>query len=63
MPRDRFKAILKFLRFDDSATRDERIKEDKLAPISAVFNSLNKSLKQTYTPGTVLTIDEHMARF
>ena len=59
MPRDRFKNILKYLRFDDASTRAERMMIDKLALIRDVFESLNTSFKEFYTPGTWVTVDEH----
>ena len=63
MPRDRFKVILRFLRFDDPSTRLERSLLDKLAPIRHVFDSINASLNRSYSPGKWLTVDEHMARY
>ena len=51
MPRDRFKVILRFLRFDDPSTRLERSLLDKLAPIRHVFDSINASLNRSYSPG------------
>ena len=63
MARDRFKALLKYLRFDDQATRIERKKSDKLAPIRDVFEEINNSFRQMYTPGTWVTVDEHLMRY
>ena len=63
MPRDRFKVILRFLRFDDPSTRVERTFQDKLAPIRYVFDSINSSLTNTYLPGKWLCVDEHMAGY
>ena len=33
MTKNRFKSLLRFCRFDNKITRDQRLKEDKLAPI------------------------------
>ncbi|KAI6649958.1 PiggyBac transposable element-derived protein 4 [Oopsacas minuta] len=63
MPRDRFKVILRFLRFDDLSTRLERTFQDKLAPIRFVFDSINTTLSETYTLGKWLTVDEHMTGY
>ncbi|KAI6648157.1 PiggyBac transposable element-derived protein 4 [Oopsacas minuta] len=63
MPRDRLKHMLKFLRFDDASTRDERKQSDRLAPIRDVFESLNRLFREYYTPGTWVTVDEHLARY
>ena len=63
MPRDLFKIISRFLRFDDPSTRVERTLLDRLAPVRHVFDTINNSLIQSYHPGKWLTVDEHMARF
>ena len=63
MPRDRFKAILRFIRFDNLDTRLERLQTDKLAPIRFVFDSINSSLNKAYMPNINLTIDEHLCRY
>ena len=63
MPRDRFKNILRFFRFDDEATRTERRKSDKLAPIRYVIETIKDHLLANYSPGKWLTIDEHLCRY
>ena len=63
MPRERFKFILRFLRFDDYSTRFERAKSDTLAPIRHLFDSLNNSFSSAYAPGKYITIDEHLCRY
>ena len=63
MPRERFKVILRFLRFDNTQTRFERVKLDKLAPIRLVFDEVVASLRNSYFPNRFLTIDEHMCRY
>ena len=63
MPRDRFKALLRFLRFDDLETRLERLATDRLAPIRHVFDAINYALKNAYSPNRNLTIDEHLCRY
>ena len=60
MPRERFKVILRFLRFDDSTTRAERIISDRFAPIRYVFDAINLNLTAAYTPGRYITVDEHL---
>ena len=62
MPRERLKYMLRFLRFDDCATRLERIQTDKLAPIRWLFEKIQHQLIKYYKPGTYLTIDERLAR-
>ena len=60
MPRDRFRNILRFLTFDNEATRTERRKSDKLAPIRYVIETIKDHLLANYSPGKWLTIDEHL---
>ena len=63
MPRERFKVILRFLRFDDFSTRTERSKTDNLAPIRYIFDSVIKRFPLAYIPGKYITVDEHLCRF
>ena len=63
MARERFKNILRFLRFDDHKTRLERVFVDKLAPIRNIFKSINKAFHAAYTPGKFTTIDEHLCKY
>ena len=63
MPRDRFKNILRFLTFDDEATRTERRKSDKLAPIIYVIETIKDHLLANYSPVKWHTIDEHLCRY
>ena len=63
MPRERFKTILRFLRFDDQATRVERALIDNLAPIRYVFETINSFFYSAYNPGKYITLDEHLCRY
>ena len=63
MLRERVKTILRFLRLDDQATRIERAKVDKLAPIREIFDMVNNALRSAYHPGTFVTIDRHLCRY
>ena len=63
MPRERFKFIPRFLRFDDFSTMFERAKSDTVAPIRHLFDSLNNSFSSAYAPGKYITIDEHLCRY
>lgn len=60
MAKNRFQEILRFIRFDDSATRPERLKVDKAAAISEVFGLLNKALQSMFKPYECLTVDEQL---
>lgn len=63
MSRDRFKSILRFIRFDDKDTRSIRRTHDKLAPIRDVFELINKNLRKHYAPGKNMTVDEQLIPF
>lgn len=59
----RFLFLLNCLRFDDRATREDRKKFDKLAPIRSIFDSFVKNCKESYNPSEFVTIDEMLHRF
>ena len=50
MPRERFRLILRFPRFDD-------------LPIRLVLDSVVDAIKSSYTPNKFVTIDEHLCRY
>ena len=58
--RSRFKSILRFIRFDDSNTRRQRLEVDKIAPISDIWKMMNENLYKFYKPTENLTIDEQL---
>ncbi|CAJ1079156.1 uncharacterized protein LOC109196619 [Xyrichtys novacula] len=60
MPRNRFKDIMRHLRFDDRDTRSERTKTDKFAAISAVWSSFVTNCITSYNPGRHITIDQQL---
>lgn len=57
---NRFWNILRFLRFDDANTREERQRTDKAAPIRDLWIMLNSNLRKYYKPTENLTIDEQL---
>lgn len=61
--KNRFKAISRFLRFDDFNTREERLKTTKAAPIANIFNKLNENLFFHYDASMYITIDEQLYGF
>ena len=63
MPEYRFRALSRFIRFDDKSTRAIRRAEDKLAPIRQVFDEMNKLFLRYYTPHEYLTVDEQLVPF
>lgn len=57
---DRFRALKRFIRFDNSRTREFRQKTDKAAPITDILNFLNENLANNYTPHECITVDEQL---
>ena len=56
----RFKQLKQALRFDDPLRRDAT---DPLAPIRTVVDSVNFQLKDKYSPGPFVTVDEQLVEF
>lgn len=59
----RFCFLLCCLRFDNEDTRKERVKENKLAAISDVFEEFVQNSKNCYSPGPYTTVDEMLTPF
>lgn len=59
----RFSCLINCLRFDDSTIREERLKEDRLAPISDLFNKFISNCQSQYCPGPYLCIDEMLLAY
>lgn len=60
MSYNRFKLIIRFIRFDNERTRLERGMIDKAAPISELWLMLNENLKSLYIPSECVTVDEQL---
>ncbi|KAF2889416.1 hypothetical protein ILUMI_16756, partial [Ignelater luminosus] len=60
MSKNRFKEIMKFLRFDIRATRRERLQHDKFAFVSDIWNRFIYNCKISYVPGENITVDEQL---
>lgn len=58
MSKERFAFLLRALRFDEVATR-----EDRLAPIRKLWNDVVQHCQEYYQPGPYLTIDEQLLAF
>lgn len=56
----RFKFFQRCVRFDDYRTRDNRIANDKLAPIRDIWTMFVPNLRATLVPNENLTIDEQL---
>ena len=59
MARDRYKQILRYLRFDDKPNRRPR-SADKFAPIREVFDLFSGNCQSSYIPEYSLTFDEQV---
>lgn len=60
MSRDRYTEILKFIRFDMKSTRSERLKSDKFALFSTIWDRFIENCKSCYKPSGNITIDEQL---
>ncbi|XP_011859481.1 PREDICTED: piggyBac transposable element-derived protein 4-like isoform X1 [Vollenhovia emeryi] len=63
MGNNRFRNIMRYIRFDDANTRQQGVREDKAAPIRDIWTMLNANLSQMYKPTENLTIDEQLYPF
>lgn len=60
---ERFKQILRFIRFDDKATRPERRLYDKLAAFRQIWNMFVANFRANYVPSAYVTVDEGLVPF
>lgn len=60
MPLKRFEQLCRFLRFDDSRTRLDRLQADKLAPIRHVWDLFQNNMTSAFVPSKELCIDEQL---
>ena len=60
MSRDRFSAIMKFLRFDVKSSRKARLSADKFALASDVWKPFIHNCQQCFVPFENLTVDEQL---
>lgn len=63
MTRQRFKHILRILRFDNREDREARKKTDKFAAIREIFTQFNSLLREYYTPSDCITVDETLRAY
>lgn len=57
-----FKALWRFIRFDDKTTRAERRRHDKLAPTRDLWEEVN-NFRKYYLSGENITVDEQLVPF
>ncbi|XP_032379457.1 piggyBac transposable element-derived protein 3-like [Etheostoma spectabile] len=60
MARNRFRELMKFLRFDKKETRRIHLQDDKFALVSATWNKFVANSIACYKPGADITIDEQL---
>ena len=60
MYRNRFREIMRFLRFDDKNTRSLRLREDKFCMVSENWSKLVQNSQAAYNPNCNLTVDEQL---
>lgn len=60
---NRFKSLLRFCRFDNKVTREQRRATDKLAAFRDVWPMFVAQLRKFYIPSTDLTVDEQLVPF
>lgn len=63
MSLQRFRILLRFIRFDDIATRDARRALDKLAPIRELFEKFVTNCKKNFNLSQQVTVDEKLEAF
>jgi len=63
MSQNRFKSLLRFLRFDNKNTRAERQQTDRMAAFRDIWVMFIARLKLFYKPGTDITVDEQLVPF
>lgn len=60
MSNDRFRSLCRFIRFDNEATRAERLLTDKAAAITDIWLMLNDNLASKYVASDCVTVDEQL---
>ena len=58
--RNKFRSIMRFLRFDDRNSRKTRVSTDKFALIRDVWDRFIENCQASYRPSAELTIDEQL---
>lgn len=60
MSHDRFKMLLRFIRFDNDVTRPERLLADKATAIRDIWTMFISNLNKMYKPRECITVDEQL---
>ena len=59
----RFVFFLRCIRFDNYRTRPQRLKDDRLAAISSIWEQFAANLRRHYIPSETLTVDEQLVGY
>ncbi|XP_035226305.1 piggyBac transposable element-derived protein 4-like [Stegodyphus dumicola] len=60
MSRNRFRDIMKYLRFELKSTRTQRLENDKFALFFDIWNKFIQNCENSYKPGENLVVDEQL---
>ena len=60
MSRNRYKELIRYLRFDIRSSRSERLKSDKFCLFSVIWNRFIDNCKACYIPNADITVDEQL---
>ena len=60
MGQERFYIVSRYIRFDNGASRPQRLRTDKAAAITDIWLMLNRNLQECYIPGPNITVDEQL---
>ncbi|UYV72184.1 hypothetical protein LAZ67_9002121 [Cordylochernes scorpioides] len=63
MSENRFRFLLRVIRFDDKATRNERLCQDKFAAVRLILDTFVKNCQKHYSPSEYITVDEKLDAF
>ena len=63
MALNRFKFLLRYMRFDNYRNRSARQGSDRLAAIREVWETFNSNLRNIYIPNEALTVDEQLVEY
>ncbi|UYV64609.1 hypothetical protein LAZ67_3001303 [Cordylochernes scorpioides] len=63
MSENRFRFLLRVICFDDKATRNERLRQDKLAAVRLILDTFEKNCQKHYFPSEYITVDERLDAF
>jgi len=60
MSRNDFTELMRFIRFDKRSERQHRLRSDKFALISTVWDEFIRNSQSCYKPGANITVDEQL---